>query len=71
MNSPQFNGGGPCGKWITIQNNENGQTVAAYIADECPTCAWGSLDMSPQVFGQLNNWNYGEGVFPITWWYNN
>ena len=40
---------------VTIQNNENGNQVQAKIVDECPGCAWGSLDMSPAVFGDLNN----------------
>lgn len=110
VNSAQFDNGGHCGKWLTIQNNANGNTVAvsttlplltlvaarpcastradgqAYAADECPTCSWGSLDLSPQAFGELNGWSeytlcldreervlmvdYDEGMFDITWWWN-
>jgi expansin (peptidoglycan-binding protein) len=55
---------------LTIQNNNNGKTVAAYAADECPTCSWGSLDLSPQAFGELNDFNYDEGMYDITWWWN-
>ena len=44
------------GQWITIQNDQNGNTYQAYIADECPTCpGYGDLDLSPSVFGGLND----------------
>ena len=50
------------GKWITIQNDQNGNTYAAYIADECPTCpGYGDLDLSPSVFSGLNDGSVAIG----------
>lgn len=46
---------------MTITNTQNGKTAQAFVADECPTCDYGSLDMSPALFGALNNGNYDEG----------
>ncbi|ORY24586.1 RlpA-like double-psi beta-barrel-protein domain-containing protein-containing protein [Naematelia encephala] len=70
INSDQYDNGDHCGKWLTIKNKANGKTVEAYAADECPSCDWGSLDLSPQVFGKLTDWDYDEGEFDITWWWN-
>ena len=63
LNSAQYeaNGGANCGQWMSITNTQNGKTVEAYVADECPTCAYGSLDMSPSLFGALSNNNFDEG----------
>ncbi|OCF37339.1 hypothetical protein I317_06959 [Kwoniella heveanensis CBS 569] len=73
VNSEQYglNGyGGNCGQWLTITNTDNGKSVKAYVADECPTCSWGSLDLSPKVFSDLTDGNFDLGVFPISWHYN-
>jgi len=67
MNAPQYNGGQYCGQSVTITNLENGNTQTATVADECPGCSWGSLDMSTGLFSALSNGNMGEGVFPISW----
>jgi hypothetical protein len=47
LNSAQYqaNNGGNCGQWLAITNTQNGKTVNAYVADECPSCGDGSLDM--------------------------
>ena len=72
LNSPQYTAqnGANCGQWLTITNEQNGNTAQAYVADECPGCADGSLDMSPSLFSQLANGNMDEGVFPISWHFN-
>ncbi|WWC68499.1 uncharacterized protein I206_102428 [Kwoniella pini CBS 10737] len=70
LNSAQYGGGYPgpqCFKGITIQ--ANGKTVSGVtIMDECPTCGYGSLDLSPGLFTQFASED--AGVISITWWYN-
>ena len=51
QNSAQFGSSYPspnCGKSITI--SYNGVTGVATIADECPSCGYGDLDMSRGLF---------------------
>ncbi|KAK4683399.1 hypothetical protein P7C73_g6874, partial [Tremellales sp. Uapishka_1] len=55
-----------CGKSITI--SYNGKTATATIEDECPTCDYGSLDMSRGLFDHFASEDLGE--FQMTWWYN-
>ncbi|WWC88032.1 uncharacterized protein L201_002935 [Kwoniella dendrophila CBS 6074] len=70
LNSAQYGGGYPgpqCFKGITIQ--ANGKTVSGVtIMDECPTCGYGSLDLSPGLFQQFAD--ESAGVVSITWWFN-
>ncbi len=63
LNSAQYeaNNGGNCGQWLTITNDQNGNVQYAYVADECPTCDYGSLDMSPSLFSALNDGNMDAG----------
>ncbi|KAL7420484.1 hypothetical protein Q5752_004434 [Cryptotrichosporon argae] len=69
LNSAQYeaNDGGNCGQYLEIENTSNGKTAYAYVADECPSCAYGSLDMSPALFSELSGGDMDEGVFPISW----
>lgn len=53
-----------CGQKVWIQGN--GKTVEAIIADTCPTCSAGSVDLSVGAFQQLSGLD--AGVVPITWW---
>lgn len=40
------------------------------VADSCPSCGTSEdLDLSKNVFGQLSNWNYDQGVVDIEWWF--
>ncbi|WVQ93638.1 hypothetical protein IAU59_000714 [Kwoniella sp. CBS 9459] len=70
LNSAQYGGGYPgpqCFKGITVQ--ANGKTVGGVtILDECPTCGYGSLDLSPGLFQQFAG--FDAGVVSITWWFN-
>ncbi|KAK6907494.1 hypothetical protein I203_101488 [Kwoniella mangroviensis CBS 8507] len=70
LNSAQYGSGYPgpqCFKGITIQ--ANGNTVSGVtIMDECPTCGYGSLDLSPGLFKQFASED--AGVISITWWFN-
>ncbi|TYJ58397.1 hypothetical protein B9479_000943 [Cryptococcus floricola] len=69
LNKPQYNlhNGGNCGQYLTITNDNNGNSETAYVADECPECKDGSLDMSPALFSALNDGDMDAGVFPISW----
>lgn len=67
MNAPEWAGGNHCGQTVTITNNKNGNTQSAQVADLCPGCSYGSLDMSTGLFAALNNGNMDDGVFPISW----
>lgn len=67
MNAPEWAGGSHCGQTVTITNNQNGNTQTATVADLCPGCSYGSLDMSTGLFSALNNGNMDAGVFPISW----
>lgn len=67
MNAPEWDGGSHCGQMVTITNQQNGNTQTAQVADLCPGCSYGSLDMSTGLFSALSNGNMDEGVFPISW----
>ncbi|KAI1958671.1 hypothetical protein LOZ58_005078 [Ophidiomyces ophidiicola] len=45
---PQSNNSPFCGKTITIKYN--GKTAKAVVKDKCPECAYGSIDMTRQLF---------------------
>jgi expansin (peptidoglycan-binding protein) len=38
------------------------------VLDECPTCAYGSLDLSPGLFQSFANTD--AGTVQITWWFD-
>jgi len=66
LNTPQYGYGSPgpqCFKKITI--HYNGKSVGATIMDECPTCDYGSLDLSQGLFQQFADTSVGE--FTMTW----
>jgi len=63
LNTPQYGGGGDCGKQIQIQGL--GKSAVATIVDECPGCPYGCLDFSQGLF--LHFADLGVGEFPISW----
>ncbi|GAA6058515.1 hypothetical protein JCM10212_006954 [Sporobolomyces blumeae] len=65
MNAPMVDGGSHCGQWVNIKNTANGKTVTAKVADTCPGCAYGSLDLSLGAFDAIGSRD--TGVLPITW----
>ncbi|WVN87150.1 uncharacterized protein L203_102326 [Cryptococcus depauperatus CBS 7841] len=70
LNSAQYGGGYPgpqCFKYITIQMGSK-QIGGVQIMDECPTCDYGSLDLSPGLFTQFAGQD--AGTIHITWWFN-
>ncbi|KAF9520838.1 hypothetical protein BS47DRAFT_1335511, partial [Hydnum rufescens UP504] len=69
LNTAQYGSGSPgpeCFKKITI--TYNGKSVGATIMDECPTCGYGSLDLSQGLFEQFADTSVGE--FSMTWVYD-
>lgn len=55
-----------CGKTIHLTNTDNGHTVTAIVADECPTCASShSVDLSVAAFKALAAQSVGD--IPISW----
>ncbi|WFC96800.1 hypothetical protein MBRA1_003463 [Malassezia brasiliensis] len=75
LNAPQYGSTDKvsehCGRLIRITNKNNKKVVHAVIADSCPECKWGSLDLSKGLFSALTDGNLDEGVFPIEWSYIN
>lgn len=68
LNSAQYGGvypGPECGKQIQI--SANGKTATATIKDECPTCNYGDLDLSPSLFNVFATPD--QGTFQMTWDY--
>jgi len=66
LDSAQYGGGYPgpnCFRKLTISGR--GKTATATVMDECPTCPYGSLDMSQGLFEHFAPTSVGE--FPITW----
>ena len=45
---------------MQITNTQNGESVTATIADECPTCNDQSLDLSVGSFDAIATQNQGE-----------
>ncbi|WVO24368.1 uncharacterized protein IAS62_005733 [Cryptococcus decagattii] len=70
LNSAQYGSGYPgpqCFKYITIQMGST--TIGGVeILDECPTCDYGSLDLSPGLFTHFAD--YDAGTIHITWWFD-
>ncbi|KAL7419846.1 hypothetical protein Q5752_005762 [Cryptotrichosporon argae] len=69
LNIDQYGSGYPgpeCFKYITVE--ANGITVSGIeILDECPTCDYGGLDMSPGLFTKYAD--ESVGTLAITWWF--
>ncbi|PWZ00159.1 hypothetical protein BCV70DRAFT_160857 [Testicularia cyperi] len=53
-----------CGQKVWIKNGE--KVIEATIQDTCPTCSYGSLDLSVGAFQQISDLN--AGMVPISWW---
>jgi expansin (peptidoglycan-binding protein) len=59
-----YNSGSACNRGITI--HYNGRSANARIVDLCPSCATGSIDVSPSVFTNLVG-SLDAGRVPVTW----
>ncbi|KAK4050578.1 hypothetical protein OIO90_005045 [Microbotryomycetes sp. JL221] len=65
MNAPMAGNNAHCGQKVHITNTANGQSVDATVADLCPGCGWGDLDLSVAAFNAIGSPE--TGVLPITW----
>lgn len=63
VNSAQYSGS--CGRSVRITNTNTGESITARCADQCPSCGYGSLDLSVGAFSALSS--LSNGVFPIAW----
>ncbi|GAN09254.1 riboflavin aldehydeforming enzyme [Mucor ambiguus] len=55
-----------CGRMVEIAN-ESGDKVMAQVADTCPECSKGDLDLSPAAFIKLAP--FKQGIVKIRWRY--
>lgn len=55
--------GGACGKTATI--HYNGKSTTVKVVDLCPSCATGSIDVSPSAFQKLADLSAGR--VHVTW----
>jgi len=71
LNAPQYGSTDKksehCGRLIRIVNEKNGNVVHAVVADSCPECEFGSLDLSKGLFSALADGDMDLGEFPISW----
>lgn len=56
-----------CGRLIRIVNEKNDKVIHAVVADTCPECKFGSLDLSKGLFAALTDGDMDLGEFPISW----
>ncbi|KZO97070.1 hypothetical protein CALVIDRAFT_563286 [Calocera viscosa TUFC12733] len=69
LNEAQYESspGAYCNRFLVVENTQNGAAAVAKVRDMCPGCAYGSLDMSPDLFKAISTGGLDEGVFPIRW----
>ncbi|KAF9029467.1 barwin-like endoglucanase [Hymenopellis radicata] len=65
LSSAQYNNGANCGRHIKV--NYNGKSVTAKVADLCPGCASGSVDLAESAFKVLAPLD--KGRIRVTWNY--
>ena len=53
-----------CGRQMVV--SVGGKSVTVTVADTCPSCAPGSVDLSPAAFHKLAPSEEGS-LFPVTW----
>ncbi len=65
MNLPEWDGSGVCGACVHVVGPRGEVTVE--VVDQCPGCAAGHVDLSPDAFERLAP--LGEGRIDVTWRY--
>ncbi|KAJ3333730.1 hypothetical protein HDU76_004542 [Blyttiomyces sp. JEL0837] len=65
LNHPQFGKSELCGMCINIFHPDSGKSVVAIVADECPECKTGALDLSPTIFHTFAS--FSTGVLKVNW----
>lgn len=71
LNAPQYGSldskSEHCGRLVRIVNEKNHKVMHAVVADSCPECKFGSLDLSEGLFSILADGDMDLGEFPISW----
>jgi expansin (peptidoglycan-binding protein) len=65
MNAADYAGAAACGACARLDGPDGSVTVR--IVDQCPDCAQGNIDLSPEAFDRIANRSAGR--VPITWEY--
>jgi expansin (peptidoglycan-binding protein) len=63
MNHPDYGTAGWCGACVAVTGPKG--TVTVRIVDQCPECAKGDLDLSPQAFDLIAD--HAAGRVKVTW----
>lgn len=64
LDQRMYNDGAHCDEYVVIQNQENGRSVTAKVADMCPTCSSSNaLDLSAATYDAIGARE--QGVLPI------
>lgn len=63
MNAPDYHTAAWCGACLEVSGPDG--TVTVRVVDQCPECAAGDLDLSPEAFAVLSP--LAAGRIPITW----
>ena len=63
INSAQYDGSAHCGECLLLTGPSG--SVVATIADECPTCPAGNLDLNPATWDAVTD--QASGFVDITW----
>ncbi|KAJ3719877.1 hypothetical protein C8R42DRAFT_101846 [Lentinula raphanica] len=58
LNSDQWDNGAHCYKMVSL--SYQGKTVTAQVTDQCPTCAYGQLDLTYSLFASLSGGDPNE-----------
>ncbi|WVN90788.1 uncharacterized protein L203_106031 [Cryptococcus depauperatus CBS 7841] len=66
VNSAQYDQS-KCGQKIWVWNSKTERIAFPTIADECPSCNDGNIDLSGGLFGYLSNGDYDAGIFDVKW----
>ncbi|BGP37208.1 hypothetical protein JCM10449v2_001113 [Rhodotorula kratochvilovae] len=61
----QVDSGSHCGQKVLLTNADNGKSVEATVADTCPGCEYGAIDLSEGAFLQLGTLD--QGVLNLEW----
>ena len=56
-----------CGRQMLVVTSDQTKSVTVTVEDTCPTCAPGSVDLSPVAFEQLADLAVGR-LHNITWY---
>ncbi|KAI0765401.1 plant expansin, partial [Fomes fomentarius] len=64
-NGPNPNTNPLCGRQVRV-TGPDGRTVTVSVADTCPSCGPGSIDLSPAAFQQLASLDVGR-LHGVNW----